>query len=197
MSAENLSGSWRRASVPAAAALAVALGCASLVITFTRSVDVPVLTVEGFSPDEDAEAPPFAITVALDVDAGVLEDESYAITSVRATCVDIWIDESSSFDSGEDGIEDDLAFLDAAEVYLEADVGGELVRTLVARVGPGDEQLSAGSLYASLEPTGAELARLLSAPGGCVFTVDVAGTVPPDDVAIGGMIAFDVSASTR
>jgi hypothetical protein len=197
MSAGHPSGAWIRAAAPAAAALVAALGCVSLGIDFARGVDVPVLTVEGFSPGEDEEAPPFEATVALDVDAGVLADGSYVITSVRATSVDVWIDGSSAFDSGEDGVADDFAFLDSAQVYLEAEVGGEIVRTLVARVGAGDGELQPGSDYVALEATGAELVALMSAPGGCVFTVDLTGAVPPDDVAIAGTIVFHVSATTR
>lgn len=194
MSARRLRGTWRRATVPAVVALAAALGCVSIGLTFDKGVDIPVLQVVGYTPPGHEEPPPFATTFALDVDAGVLEGESYSITSVQVASMDVWIHESSSFDSGEDGLPDDFAFFDSVEVYIEADVGGEIVRTLVASVSPGDEQLTPGSTNVSLEVTGAELVALMSAPGGSVFTVDIEGTVPPDDVAIAGMIIFSVSA---
>jgi hypothetical protein len=173
------------------------VGCAGLGLSFNRGVDIPVLTIDGAAVPEEEEAPPFQTTLVLDVGGDVLGGEPGVVTAVTVVAADLWVHESSESDSGEDGLPDDLSFLNSVEIYLEADVGGVPRRTLVASVAAGGAGLPPGSDYVALGTTGAALLELMSAPGGCVFTADVAGAVPPDDVAVAGQMVFHVAVAAQ
>ena len=205
---------------PGPTALACALTAASLLgacgddgdgttlATVTIDEDLPPTRVQGAGPTAGV-VPLDGVLPALTLD--VTKTEAYesgdygdVVTriSVDALALSVRSPESEDVDSdsfrAEDGMPDDLSFLSGLELYIVAkgeDREPELLGLLPDNDPALDPDRRARTL--ELEMTGVDILDFVEAPGGYEVRMDVAGTLPPDDVVFDGTVGYGVGFGLR
>jgi hypothetical protein len=187
-------GVWAKAFAGLAAA-ALAAGC-NFGFTWTFSVDeeTPEISIEGDLTGGLLSGMSESVEMSVQHEPGFEEEEFDYIECVVLAGAVLEI-AGSSTDPGsdplEDGEPDSFAFIEAIELYIEADIAGVPRRELVAYLDPAKAGSPGDRL--ELETTGVNVVSFIEAPGGYVITTEATGSVPPDKVIFEGNVTYEVT----
>lgn len=173
--------------------LMLVAGCSELAprIHFQVDKNLPDQVVEGsITPCQLAVlfpwADPFQMTITQEADFPEQDTDVQHITKARIDSLRLSLLTSSA--------EPTWDFLDALEVYVEAQ---DLEKRLVASIGEGtesDDPIPDGATTLDLDPAGVNLAPYLKANGGFTLSSEATGCPPENDATFDGRVVLNITA---
>ena len=175
--------------------------------TATVEEDLPETRVQGAGPVVGVlpdVLPPLALDVT-ETDEYERGDFASVVTRISIEGLTLAVaspesenNETDSF-GAEDGMPDDLSFLNGLDLYIVATIDGERQIERLGGLPENDPALDPDRAARTLEldMTGVNILDFVEAPEGYVVRMEVGGELPPDDVVFGGTIEYEIGFGVR